>query len=30
MAMARFKDLVLDAVDAQLLGRFWAQALRLD
>jgi hypothetical protein len=30
MAIARFKDLVLDAVDAQLLGRFWAQALRLD
>lgn len=30
MAIARFKDLVLDALDAQLLGAFWAQALRLD
>ena len=30
MAIARFKDLVLDALDPQLLGRFWAQVLRLD
>jgi hypothetical protein len=30
MAIARFKDLVLDARDARLLGRFWAQALHLD
>ena len=30
MAIARFKDLVLDALDPQLLGSFWAQVLRLD
>jgi len=30
MALARFKDLVLDALDAQRAGTFWAQALHLD
>lgn len=30
MAIARFKDLVLDARDPQLLGTFWAHALHLD
>ncbi len=30
MALARFKDLVLDAGDAALLGRFWATVLGLD
>lgn len=30
MALARFKDLVLDARDTQLLGGFWARALHLD
>ncbi len=29
MAPARFKDLVIDATDAGLLGRFWAQAAGL-
>jgi Glyoxalase-like domain len=30
MAVARFKDLVLDALDAHRIGTFWAQALHLD
>jgi hypothetical protein len=30
MAIARFKDVVLDALDARLLGSFWAQTLQLD
>ena len=29
-AKARFKDLCIDAVDPERLGRFWAAALRLD
>jgi hypothetical protein len=30
MAIARFKDLVVDALDAQRIGRFWGQVLHLD
>jgi Glyoxalase-like domain len=30
MALATYKDLCIDAVDAARLGRFWADALRLD
>jgi hypothetical protein len=30
MAIATYKDLCIDAVDAAALGRFWAGALRLD
>ena len=30
MAIATYKDLCIDAVDAEALGRFWAGALRLD
>ncbi len=30
MAIAAYKDLCIDAVDAAALGRFWAAALRLD
>src|SRR3712207_7213294 len=30
MAIATYKDLCIDAVDAEAMGRFWAGALRLD
>lgn len=30
MAIATYKDLCIDAVDVDLMGRFWAGALRLD
>lgn len=30
MAIATYKDLCIDAVDAAAVGRFWAEALRLD
>src|SRR4051794_30596953 len=30
MAIATYKDLCIDAVDAEALGRFWAGALRLN
>ena len=30
MVLATYKDLCIDAVDAERLGRFWAGALRLD
>jgi hypothetical protein len=30
MAIARFKDLCMDAIDPAVLGPFWAETLRLD